>query len=139
MESKKVTDLLEKYFEGQTTLQEEQQLRTYFSSAEPLPEKLRPYAPFFKYTHQAQQTTVRGNSPHQSYRAFWAVAASFLVLISITFLSQVNYSTAEIEDAQVAYMQFKDGLDLVSRNLNKGTSTISYIDYFEKSTNKIFK
>ena len=70
----------------------------------------------------------------------WAIAASFLLLISLNLYHQnQGPQTDEIQEARMAYLQFKDGMDLVSKNLNKGTSKIVYVDYFEVTTNKIFK
>jgi hypothetical protein len=140
MESKKIKELLDNYFEGQTSLQEEQQLRVYFNTTADLPASLRTYAPFFQYTHQAQLKAQAVSRKPQSYLSTWAIAASFLLLISLNLYHQnQGPQTDEIHKARMAYLQFKDGMDLVSKNLNKGTSKIVYVDYFEVTTNKIFK
>lgn len=51
--------LLDKYFEGETSLQEEAQLRTYFQRTD-LPEHLQAYQPLFVYL-EAEQDKVLGD------------------------------------------------------------------------------
>ena len=46
MDYKYIEQLLERYWEGETTLQEESILRTFFSQPE-VPENLRKYQPLF--------------------------------------------------------------------------------------------
>ena len=46
--------LIEQYFEGETSLQEEQQLRTYFQQGE-VAEELKEYQPLFQYFATAKQ------------------------------------------------------------------------------------
>lgn len=48
METEKIEHLLKKYFEGETTLEEEQQLRSFFSGEE-IPDHLKSYADLFRY------------------------------------------------------------------------------------------
>ncbi len=43
-----IEQLLDRYWEGETTLEEEQILRTFFSQPD-VPEKMRQYAPLFQY------------------------------------------------------------------------------------------
>jgi hypothetical protein len=47
MEINQIKTLLEKYFEGQSTLAEEQELVEYFSHIEDIPETLINYVPMF--------------------------------------------------------------------------------------------
>ena len=60
----KIRQLLDNYFEGKTSLEEENQLRSYFRQ-EGVPRDLAPYAPLFRYVHeasQAQQQRVEENT-----------------------------------------------------------------------------
>lgn len=49
MDIDQIEQLIEKFYEGKTSLEEEQQLRTFFRN-EDVPEKLRPHADYFRYT-----------------------------------------------------------------------------------------
>ncbi|MCB0593017.1 MAG: hypothetical protein H6557_36345 [Lewinellaceae bacterium] len=51
MDYKVMEQLLDKYFDGETSLQEESRLREYFRRAD-VPEALQPYQPLFRHLHQ---------------------------------------------------------------------------------------
>ena len=59
--------LIEKYFEGLTSLDEEQQLRDYFRQ-ENVPQELEMYKPLFQYFVSEREAcaSLRGQSPKQS-------------------------------------------------------------------------
>ncbi len=59
-----IEELLNKYFEGETSSEEEQQLRTYFSSGE-VPEHLIVYKPLFAYIEEEIKSSGK-NSPDVS-------------------------------------------------------------------------
>lgn len=57
MDYKYIEQLLDLYFDSQTTLQEEQILRAFFAQ-EDVPEHLTQYADLFQYEHKAAQLTL---------------------------------------------------------------------------------
>ncbi len=100
MNKEKAKKLIDKYFEAQTNLHEEQQLREYFARAEnELPQELKPYAALFNYFSSAAQNGLPENfeqkllqkvqtTNHKSKRAlptrFWmAAAAAALILLAL--------------------------------------------------------
>lgn len=50
--------LLDRYFEGETTLEEEAQLRRAFQQKEELPEDLLPFRPLFRYFEQERDAQL---------------------------------------------------------------------------------
>ncbi|MDL2309906.1 hypothetical protein LJC39_02165 [Parabacteroides sp. OttesenSCG-928-B22] len=86
----RIDDLLEKYFEGETSAAEEKELRTFFSSG-PVAEHLAPYQPLFAYfdeeiarKEEAVVPTVVARSARR--RVFYMVsgiAAAVLLVLSI--------------------------------------------------------
>lgn len=84
---KHIEALLEKYWEGDTTLEEERLLKTYFASNE-VAENLRQYAPLFQVFREEQavqfsrQTAAADIKPVQYNWKPWAVAASLALLLS---------------------------------------------------------
>lgn len=80
MEYNEIKRLLDRYFDGETTLDEEQTLRCYFSSATDIPADLRYAAPMFAYAagKRAQTRPVAAKAAPKRLlrRRFGAVAAA---------------------------------------------------------------
>jgi hypothetical protein len=64
MDAKQVSQLLERYFHGETSLQEEAQLRNFFAQ-EKVPDELRPYQPLFQFFGQEQTRTTSSRFDQQ--------------------------------------------------------------------------
>ena len=137
MDYKSIKALLERYFEGETTLSEEAELREFYQQHTLIPEELARYAPLFRYAVE-EQNRLPQEQLVQKQRNRWAVAASVVLLIGIS----TNYyykSYLPQKQAQQALEEFKSGMSYLSQNLNKGRQSIQYISYFDVSKNKIFK
>ena len=84
---KHIEALLEKYWEGDTTLEEERLLKTYFASNK-VADNLSQYAPLFQVFREEQsvefskKTTATAIQPVQYNWKPWAVAASVALLLS---------------------------------------------------------
>lgn len=83
---KNIEALLEKYFEGETSAEEEKTLRQFFSSRE-VPEHLRMYTPLFAYfdeeIRKAEGTKVVMPQRRIIFRWVSGIAAAVLVLLGI--------------------------------------------------------
>ncbi len=83
---KQIQALLEKFWEGETTLEEERQLKGYFSS-ERVDASLKQYAPMFQAIRDEQavqlnKPKVTPLRPQQYDWKGWAVAASIALLLA---------------------------------------------------------
>ncbi len=145
MNQQQIKILLEKYFEGETNLQEEAQLARYFQQ-ENIAEDLVQYKPLFQFYDQQksiapseefdrkiQQKTRPEKRPYvvRMYRVMARVAA----VIALSFLTYQAYEyyilpeqknpnyivLDEAADAEEAYEQIKAALMLVSSKMNEGT------------------
>lgn len=80
MERDDIKALLELYFEGQTTLQQEQALSNYFLTESNLPSEFAPYKAIFGAFAEAKEvsTTMQPKvvKPQRSWPILWGVAAS---------------------------------------------------------------
>lgn len=81
-----IQELLEKYWEGETTLEEERLLKQYFIS-ENIDERLQAYAPLFhaireEQTVQFEKVKLAPMRPTVYGWSGWAVAASVVLLIA---------------------------------------------------------
>ncbi len=135
MESAKIEKLLEKYYEAETTLQEEKQLKDYFSRSN-VPAHLDEHKDMFNYFNDSSlETSNRSIKLSQRTIALrWlSVAAMLVFFVSVFSLYQQN--EAEKEEARLAYQETQRALDMISKSLNKGTGAIAQLDNFNKGTN----
>jgi hypothetical protein len=147
MEIDKIEKLVEKYFDGQTTILEEKELKTYFSSNDVAP-NLKQYQPLFVYyTHQNDikfDQTIALNS-RKSIRSFLSIAASVVVIIGIGFYffnRNEAIKTDDLgtyEDPEAAFLATQKALSLLSNHLQVGYESIGYINEYENTKNIIFK
>ncbi|WP_298511437.1 hypothetical protein [uncultured Kordia sp.] len=135
MELANIEQLIEKYFEATTTVQEEQELQAYFSQDNVAPH-LQEYLPMFQYFTDLKTEKSTRNvplQPRKNYLKWISVAAVFILTTSLFF-----NEWRKQEEAKQAFSDFKMAMSLVSENFNTGASHINYLTQFEETTNKIF-
>lgn len=141
--------LIEKYFEGETSIAEEKELKAYFSSSD-VAQHLEQYKPVFGYFSQAKQEQFTASIPLKSGRkqkrlAWLSVAASVVVMLGIGFFAYQNTSepTKEnlgvIDDPEIAFKETQKALALISKHVNTGIESVNYLGEYQQSKNKIFK
>ncbi|MEM0995179.1 MAG: hypothetical protein AAGI49_19265 [Bacteroidota bacterium] len=144
-ETKYIEQLLEKYFEGATSLSEEQSLKAYFQQ-DNIAEHLKAYQPLFQYFKSAKKLqtdqeiapwgggVVRQLSTQSRTWWTWRIAASIAIVLSIwwyandTWSSQntviatheIDWSQHEPEDPEKALQHTLAALKLLSSKLNNG-------------------
>lgn len=152
MELNKIEDILEKYFQGETSIAEENQLKNYFSSPD-VAQHLEQYKPMFGYFSQAKEQKSTYEIPLQTKKrnvAWLSIAASAVVLLGIGtyfFVSEKNDTAAvasqtelgTYDDPEEALKATQKALALLSNNVNVGIESVHYIKEYEQSKNKIFK
>lgn len=151
MELDKIENILEKYFQGETTIAEENQLKEYFSSPN-VAQHLEQYKPMFGYFSQVKQQKTTQEIPLQTKKrnvAWLSIAASAVVLLGIGTFYFVSEETATpvvaqselgtYDDPEEALAATQKALALLSNNVNVGIESVQYIQEYEQSKNKIFK
>lgn len=148
MELDRIEILIEKYFEGETSIAEEKELKDYFSSSN-VAQHLEQYSAVFGYYKQAKKEQLKATIPlksnKQSIVVWLSVAASVVVMLGVGFTFYKNNLNTEIQnvgkvdDPEIAFRETQKALDLVSKHLNKGIESVSYLNEFEQSKNKVFK
>ncbi|MCF8246577.1 MAG: hypothetical protein K9J37_17130 [Saprospiraceae bacterium] len=141
--------LIEKYFEGETSLEEEARLRDYFNSGEGVAEDLREFQPLFQHFSTERDRGLSDDFDEALFqkmdlpdtkvvrmntrpRHLLRIAAVGAVLVGAMFFLQKNNSTHaqqasidwskyEIKDEKIAYEETVKALKLLSNKLNKGT------------------
>ena len=144
MELANVEQLVDAYFEGTTTLQEEGSLRAYFSG-EAIAPHLVQYQPMFMAAVVAQKETftqevVFPKQPKTKNRWWIGVAASAVLAVGIgSFVFQQPSLTAEEQEALAAFEKTKEAFQLLSSNFNDGAQELTHISKFAETKNKILK
>ena len=134
MELAKIEALLEKYFEANTTIAEENILKDYFAK-EDIPTHLIEYKEMFNFfSNSSLETSNRSiKLTKSSMRIQWLSIAAMLVFF-VGIYSVYLQNENEKEEARLAYMETQKALDLISKSLNKGTVAIAQLDNFNKGT-----
>lgn len=145
MELVKIEELLETYFEGNTTLAEEATLSAYFTNGD-VAEHLQTYQPLFAGFEAArnevseQQLELPTNKVSKNRTWWYGIAASLVIAISIAGYTFSEPSlTSEEQEAIAAFNKSKDAMMLLALNFNKGTEDLAHINQFTVSKNKILK
>ncbi|RMA64624.1 hypothetical protein [Ulvibacter antarcticus] len=144
MESVNIEKLLEAYFEGNTTLNEEVILRTYFTEKEVEPQ-FQMYAPLFAGLKAAKQevATKEPVLPESLgiNRSWWygiAASAAIVVLVAGFMFSRPSI-TAQEQEALTAFNESKKAMLILSENFNKGTGHLAIVNEFNNTKNRILK
>ena len=146
MELAKIESLLDSYFEGETSLDQENTLREYFSGNEVAPH-LMAYQGLSLGLKNAQKEVSKREvilpqtqTATNSRRKWLSIAASAVVLLGVVGLQfSGNQMTSEEQQALAEFNKTKETLLLMSKSFNKGTQGLAVIDQFTETTNKILK
>ncbi len=157
----KIKQSLEKYWAGESSLEEEKQLKKYFQQ-ESIASDLEPYRQLFNYFTGQENISMRSelnsftNEPRIDERSskkrfripmfVWRSAAA-IALIAGCFLSyqQVVETKSDTivwedtyDDPKEAYAKTKEILSLVSRKMKNGTEKAAYsVNKAQTATNMI--
>jgi len=147
MEFSKIEALLEKYFEGETSIAEENELKDYFSSAN-VAEHLEQYRPLFGYFTEAKEQKFTNNLPLVSKKrkvAWLSIAASIIVMLSIGTYSYFEVNTVNenrelgtYDDPEEALEATQKALAMLSDNVNVGVEGVQYLQVYEVTKDKVF-
>jgi hypothetical protein len=148
MESDKIEILLEKYFQGTTSIAEENELKNYFSSLN-VAQHLEQYKAMFGYFTHAKEQQFEQHIPLETKKrnvAWLSVAASVVILLGIGSYSYWNNNNVKhnqnlgtYDDPEVAFRETQKALALLSGHVNKGIESVQYVKEYEDSKNLIFK
>lgn len=162
MELQKIEQLLEKYWDGDTSLEEEQILQDFFTE-EKVPDHLQGVATLFrKFKTDRHFKTLDDDFDEAiihkiekagsawSFKSMLRIAAAVSLLLLSVFLikdyaNDRSENTAEVkatiensyEDPKLAYEQTKQALLLISSMMNEGTQHIEKLENFSEAQEKV--
>lgn len=143
----RIEKLVTKYFEGETSIAEEKELKNYFSSSD-VAQHLEQYKSVFGYFSKEKEQKFSKKLPLKSNaRVMWlSIAATTVLSLGIGTYLYLDYkNSTEIvgcnssDDPEVVLRETQKALDLVSRHINTGVASIGYINEYNNSKNRIFK
>ena len=163
MESTNIEQLLEKYWNGDTSVEEEQQLQRFFSEEE-VPEHLEGVATLFQSFGADRQfkqldddfdealiRNIEKSDKLSPFKNWLSIAATvLLLLVSALWVKdilpeQTEQPVAETttieedtyEDPRLAYEQTKEALLLISSMMNKGTQQVEKLEKFHEAQESV--
>lgn len=159
MDSKQIEQLLEKYWNCETSLEEEQQLRAHFRGE--VPESMKEVADLFRYFDEQQKQQVE----HSDFDAvvkmkikqqrpdgkviklfynYGRIAAGLAVVVAATYFVRQEVRKAypaEITDTysdpRLALEETKKALLMISKSFNKAQKEVGKIKVFNEAEEKI--
>lgn len=143
MELHEINNLLESYFEGKTSLEEENKLMDYFNK-EKVADQFLIYKPVFVGLQAARKEKTERDfrfpkKEHKTKKIIgFAVALSVLAGIGGFFAVQNNQIQKE-KEALAAFEESRKTLALFSEKFNQGTEQLRYLHTFSDAKNLIFE
>jgi hypothetical protein len=147
MEPTKIEFLLEKYFEAETTVDEENELKLYFSQAN-IASHLLQYQPLFGYLKISKEQKLGTKTiikSQKNYVRILSIAASVFVLLGVGTFCYYNMKVipsqdlGNFESPEMAFAATQKALSLLSENVNVGISGAEKIQEFDNAKNRVFK
>jgi hypothetical protein len=160
MDFKRIEELLEKYWDAETSLEEEQELHQFFQQKD-IPENLKETAPLFQYFSEEKSRSLdknfdavvtkeirqrRGGKIVSMTNWFQIarVAAGVIVVVAAVYLigHEVRKSSPEEmadteSDPKLAFEQTKKALLMISKNFHKAEDEAKKINLLNEAEEKI--
>jgi chloramphenicol O-acetyltransferase len=160
MEYQEIEEILNRYLEGASTLEEETILKEYFSQAD-LPAEHLEMKEMFQYFAEANQEDAphfdisaelnslvekewkKENRSRFSRAVAWVGSAAAVLVLTFGIFQYMNKPDAVIKDTykdpKLAYAETKRALLLVSRTMNRSTTSLKYLSKVDQSFNHVKK
>jgi len=166
MNIKEIEELLGKYYEGNTTLAEEKLLKKFFSRDD-VPVHLRDHQPMFRFFAEESAQTLSDERQNETLirkieeyreetsavkthpgkrRLYYlsGIAAGLLILMSLFFVIRNEVSRKQFKDsvnpsAELAYIQTRQALLMVSAGLNTGLDAAQRFKTLDNAIEQIQK
>lgn len=148
MELREIELLLDKYFDAETTIAEENTLKAYFASGNVAPH-LAQYGPMFGYFAAQHEQHFDKKLPLKtkvSYTKWLSVAASLVLMCGMLawFINtnppqQQQQDLGTYDNPEEAFRETQKALSLVSSKVNIGMKSVNYLGEYEKTKQTVFK
>ena len=161
MDSKQINELLNRYWNCETSLEEEQQLREYFKSDD-IPLEWRETAALFQYFEENKKKSLRdvsfdnqilekvrpvaaGRVKKMFYNSMRIAAGLVVVMMSLWFIrNEVRKSTPQemvdtYDDPKLAFEETKKALMMISKSFGTAEQQAKKLNLFNEAQEEIQK
>lgn len=158
MESTHINELLRKYWDAETSLEEERELRAYFQQTDPIPAELESFRPLFAWAGEVQEEATAPDFVHPAQEAkpagklrtmasFYLRAAAVVIPLALgTYLwvsnnpgAQKNQHMIVIDDdPQKALEETRRVFAMLAANMNEAKGEVKELDELNRA-NDILK
>lgn len=158
MNTDRIPSLIDKYFEGETTLQEEQRIKEYFANTSLIPDDLLPLKDFFlplddyknlkvstEIDTRLEERLLAEEDKARKNRIFnirtyvtTGIAAAFVLLITFQKMVQPSFKST-VDDPVVAMQIVTEAFSQVNRNMEKGTVSLNHLGIASQATEPMEK
>ncbi|MCH7410727.1 hypothetical protein MM239_15070 [Belliella sp. DSM 111904] len=135
----RITYLIEKYWEGNTSLKEEKELKVLLKDSK----KHETEKAFFLGIDQIKSFSpekIQNPSIKKFYlNTYWTQIAAGLIILLVAGVSFFSYKQREAE--RLAYLQVMEAFSLIQHNMHKGTDNLQTLQELRylNTTNQIFE
>ncbi len=157
MDSKQIGQLLEKYWNCETSLEEEQELRSYFNGTG-VPENLKEAAELFRFFENERNRSLNEGFESEVMKSLrksersakvvsmvrWVqvarIAAGLLVVVAAAYFVNKEVEkkeTGTITDPKIALEETKKAFMMISKSFNKARDGAGKINLFKEAEQKI--
>lgn len=136
-----ISKLLSLYEEGETSVEQERELKSYFST-ENYDSDFKAFATLFQYFGEESKSVspVLNTREKKSSRNFWInIAASICIVLGGFWYYNHYVNQQKIEQARLAFETTQNALNVLSFNMNEGLEKLEYVEVFSQQKNKLIK
>ena len=159
MDSKNINDLLDKYWNCETSLEEEQQLREYFKGKD-FPEQHKETAALFRYFNESKKKALtdisfdsqvmakvrpQGKLVKLVYNTMRIAAGVAVLVMAVWFVkNEVRKSTPQemvdtYDDPKLAFEETKKALMMISKGFGSAEEKAKKINMFNEAQDQVQK
>lgn len=131
-----IDNILEKYWKGETTLEEEKLLKTHFKTNPSLTDD----GAYFRYLRQQKQITYEGSTSLIKNKKTWFSAAATITIGVITALLVFNDARKDpfaIDDPEKALQATREALMMIGAEINQGQNHAMELIKFNKAQEEL--
>ncbi|TVP50297.1 MAG: hypothetical protein EA341_07665 [Mongoliibacter sp.] len=121
----KLSELLNKYWEGNSSLEEERQLRKLLSHTEGMEQEKSFFLGLDKLSKNSAEPISVAQKPLNAFNRWLRYAAALVILLVSSWVAYDSYQTYQ---QRMAYEQVMQAFMLIQDNLQKGTSKIEIME-----------